>query len=314
MKDDAELQKIEKMDGLSELKDSFKQKLGEVAEALRINMKERCEVIENERASYLGALGAVYTDSQAWSIDRLKTLSRAHKKFFTDALQCTLPPRVQFVGKTVPNMQDVERKSRDLKSEIARACSELEEREMESQGQAFKLIDTFEDVYALQMTSLTEVMQEFFQAAINLENKFHEELKNLAVAAVELFADEQANAALESENKERDNQNSDGSDADEALSDEEETVDEYTQLLSSLDSMIEVVNGSHEKHESIILNLDDVVRTTIKQNLLSDLAKYKNKEFSRGREVITDSMKVCTELDESATKATEVVRQISDDN
>ena len=43
---------------------------------------------------------------------------------------------------------------------------------MESQGQAFKLIDTFEDVYALQMTSLTEVMQEFFQAAINLENKF----------------------------------------------------------------------------------------------------------------------------------------------
>jgi hypothetical protein len=317
MKSDVELQKIDKMEGLSDLKESFHKNLNEVVEALRLDMQARCDEIESQRAIFLTTLGGVYDDSQAWSIDRLKQLSRIVKKFFINDIACSQPPHVEFVGKDTPNLQVAEQEFRTLKQEIGRARSEMESRELENQGSAFKLIDTFEDDYTLRMTSLIEILQDFFQKATTLENQFHEQLKTLAVAAVTNFEEEQGD--LEGSDQRdpaaaSDGEGSDDDNADNGLSDdEEEPIDAYTVLLGSMDSMMEVVNGSHERHETIILNYDEEVRTSVKSNLSSDLKMYKEKEFSRGRDVMRDILDTTSTLEKSAVDALKMVRHLFDE-
>ena len=151
MKDDAELQKIDKMEGLSDLKESFRKGLTEIVETARLNMQERGDEIEFERTSFLSALEEVYGGTQAWSVDRLKQLSQKAKKFFVNDLSCSQPPRVEFVGREEPNWRVVEQKLRALKHEVGKTRAELESHELESQGMAFRLLDTFEDDYSVRL-------------------------------------------------------------------------------------------------------------------------------------------------------------------
>ena len=90
------------------------------------------------------------------------------------------------------------------------------------------------------MAALIEIMQEFFQKATNLENAFYENLKNLAVAAVTNYAEEQADVDQNEEAAPSAGSDGDHSSDEEGLSDDEEQVDAYSILLSSTDTMMEV--------------------------------------------------------------------------
>jgi hypothetical protein len=56
------------------------------------------------------------------------------------------------------------------------------------------------------------------------------------------------------------------------------------------------VNGSHEKHESIILVYDERVRKAVRETLSSSLKHHKSREFERSRTVVKDMVDTCTEL------------------
>lgn len=68
------------------------------------------------------------------------------------------------------------------------------------------------------------------------------------------------------------------------------------------------MNASHEKHESIILGNDDLVRKNIKHELHETIATVKEFEFDRSRKVIKDIVDTCDELIASAEEALEVLK------
>jgi len=293
---DEHLEKLERMDGLSDICDNFKADLEEVVEALRVDMLKRCGAIEADHAEFRERLEAVYEASQAESVAVVKSLKRNRKQLYTKDLTCSLPPRVEFVGCTVPDLNVVDKKVRAIKAEIGSAKEDLEALETKTQSASLQLIDSFEDNYSAAMLGLVELLQEAFQKCMNAANKFYDQLKDLAVSTVAEKGGEAGSAAQPAD------------------PDEEEGApqDEYLLLLGNLDHMMEVVNACHERHESLILSRDEAVRKSLRETITSTLQKCKAREFNRSRTVIKDVLESCTELSTSVDLAYDVVRAKAD--
>lgn len=73
-----------------------------------------------------------------------------------------------------------------------------------------------------------------------------------------------------------------------------------------------MVNASHEKHESVILNYDDKVRRAVRSNLQTTLQNYKEREFSRSRTVVKGMMDTTADLIATTDQAYDIVRSKAD--
>ena len=82
-------------------------------------------------------------------------------------------------------------------------------------------------------------------------------------------------------------------------------------LISNVSGLLTLYNN--QKTNSIILNYDEEVRTSVKSNLSSDLKMYKEKEFSRGRDVMRDILDTTSTLEKSAVDALKMVRHLFDE-
>jgi hypothetical protein len=69
-----------------------------------------------------------------------------------------------------------------------------------------------------------------------------------------------------------------------------------------------VVNASHEKHESVILSYDELVRKSLKEKLHRVISSVKENEFGRSRLFVKDIVDSCDELIASAEEALEVLK------
>lgn len=300
IKKDEFLPKISRMEGLTDLEEILKTDLTVIVENLRTEMTTRCAAIKADVDEFMERLNLVYANAQGESVTLIKGLKRSRKYLFARDLQCSLPPRIEFIGQEPPSdMALVDRRLRSFKAEVVAAREELEALETNTQSSALALVDRFEDNYSSMMTSLTEILQDFFQKAMNLANKFYDSLKDLAVNTIAAFGDELGDELPPP--------------VAEAGTDEEDgpaapPVDGYLVLLSNVDAMMEVVNGSHEKHESIILGYDEKVRRSVREKLQSDLIKFKENEFERSRVVVKDIVDTCKELVGSADQAYETVK------
>jgi hypothetical protein len=292
---DEHLGKLERMDGLSDICDSLKADLEEVVEALRVEMLKRCGAVEADEAEFRERLEAVYDSSQAESVAVVKSLKRNRKQLYTKDLACSLPPRVEFVGSTVPDLNVVDKKVRAIKAEIGSAKENLEALEAKTQSASLQLIDSFEDNYSAAMLSLVELLQEAFQKCMNAANKFYDQLKDLAVSTVAEKGGQEAGAPPADPDDEQ-----------------EAPQDEYLLLIGNLDHMMEVVNACHERHESLILSRDEAVRKSVRETIAATLQKCKAREFNRSRTVVKDVLESCTELSSSVDLAYDVVRAQAD--
>jgi hypothetical protein len=73
-----------------------------------------------------------------------------------------------------------------------------------------------------------------------------------------------------------------------------------------------VVNASHEKHESVILNFDDKVRKAVRATLHDTLVNRKDREFARSRSVVKDIIDTTTDLVATTDQAYDIVRSKAD--
>jgi hypothetical protein len=291
---DEHLEKLERMDGLSDLCDGLKRDLGDVVEALRVEMVKRCGAIAADEDEFRERLEAEYETAQATSVGLVKALKRSRKHLFTKDLTCSLPPRVEFVGSLVPDLSVVDKKVRAVKGEIGAAKEELEALETKTQSAALLLIDRFEDNFSAAMLGLVELLQDAFQKCMNLANAFYDKLKDLAVSTVADLGD-------------------DGNPAGSVDPDDEGAPqDEYLLLLGNLDHLMDVVNACHERHESVILSRDEAVRRAVRDAIATTLHDCKAREFGRSRGVIKDVVAACAELSQSVDLAYDVVRAKAD--
>jgi hypothetical protein len=313
MTEDIFLPKISRMEGLNDLQDNLKKDLTGIVNTLRTELTAKCELINVDESEFRERLITLYQKAQEQSLSLIKGLKRSRKILFNKELMCSLPPRIEFIGDMPPtDMGHTERKLRNFRLEVNNVKEDLEALETNVQSAALALIDRFEDNYSAMMTANIELLAEFFQKAINFANRFHDSLKDTAVAAVTLHLDSQGNGDNEDEDGDGGTAGSMILDNSQGLEDMDEDVlgggDSYISLLSNVDSMMEVVNASHEKHESIILNKDEAVRRSIREKLQTTIANVKTQEFDRSRLFLKDIVNTTNELITSAEDAFEVLK------
>lgn len=229
IKEDEHLPKIARMEGLTDLEDTLKADLNGAVEVLREEMTKRCGEINADEEEFRERLELVYSSAQSQSVGLVKGLKRSRKHLFTKDMGCTLPPRIEFVAEGV-DMVHVDKRVRAFKSEVSSVKGELEALETLTQSSALQLIDRFEDNFSAAMSSLVELLQEFFQKAMNFANKFYDALKDLAVMAI-------------ADNSEEQGDSSPALAADVGLEEsglEGPPVDEYLLLLGNVEAMMEV--------------------------------------------------------------------------
>jgi len=219
------------MDGLQELEDTLKRDLGDSVNSLRLEIIAKCSDIDVDESEFSNRLTRVYDSAQEQSVSLMKGLTRARKELFSKDLACTLPPRIDFIGDPVRlDLGQAEKKMRLFVDHVGTVREELLALETNTQSNALQLIDRFEDNYSAMMTSLTELLQEFFQKAMNFANKFYESLKELAVTTITAHLEEHGDMSPSFDLM------ADG--ADEGL--DAPAVDSYLLLLSNVDAMMEV--------------------------------------------------------------------------
>jgi hypothetical protein len=232
IKDDAELPKIARMDGLTDLQDTLKADLAVIVDNLRLEMVQRCAAISVDEGEFTERLEQTYATGREQSLALIKSLKRSRKHLFSKELSCTLPPRVEFVGESL-DLIHAEKKVRSFKGEVSHVRTSLEALEANTQSLALQLIDKFEDNYSAAMAQLVDLLAEFFQKAMGMANLFHDRLKDLAVNTIADFGEdvEPAQAA------EAENDNEGGADEGSAT-----PADSYIALLGNVDGMMEVCN------------------------------------------------------------------------
>ena len=281
MRDDIQIVKIARMEGLQELQEELKEGLSELAQALEENVTTRMAEINSHVTEVSGHLRTIYGAAENESRARVLDMHRDAKKLFKK-VGCRPPPPLDGATVTAPEtlpmpLKDALEYVDDFEKKMEAAREQLMTMETNVQGSVFQLVDEFEDNFSALMSALSEIMAEFFQSALLKQNAFHESLTALAAQVLVKFSAEMNEANDVDDFPPEDQDDEEG-----------ENDDDYELLLSNMDALMEVVNGSHEKHESMILGFDQSVRDTIKKDAKQTVATFKETEFARSRKVVTD--------------------------
>ena len=190
------------MEGLAELQEGLRSSLLELGNTLKADVVVRCAEMDEHIADVTYNVDGAYAASQERSLGIIRSLKRKQKRMFR-SMHLSEPPVVTHTAPPAEEGFEFRSALAALdafeKEELLQAQEQLEQAELDIQGEVFEANDSFEDAFAAMMSATTEIVAEFFQKAMGCQNSFNESVRELAAAAVGQYAEDHADDDIDPE-------------------------------------------------------------------------------------------------------------------